>query len=89
MSITIAERFRKAFNGRKNIMTPYVIRYGSREGRFYEFSSGEGFKRETIYAVTVLDPKGRPDHPASCCFGDDRNAAEAYIKSGFAEGLRP
>jgi len=54
----IARIFHATFNGQKNMMTPNLITYGSVPGYVYEISSGEGFRRETIYGVTILTKRG-------------------------------
>jgi hypothetical protein len=55
MTDSIARYFIDAYKGARNFMTPDLISYG-KSGRFvYELSQGEGFSREPIYGVTVLE----------------------------------
>ena len=50
----IARVFTKFFNGQTNIMTPDVLRYGSKRQYVYEVSQGRGIFGEIIFGLTVL-----------------------------------
>jgi len=72
--------FKIAYNGNPNIMTPDVIKYGSRGNFVYELSVGEGFDRDNVYGVTVLDRiNGEKRHDLSKCFGTE-DKAYTYIQ---------
>lgn len=67
----IASRFEEVFQGKKNFITPKVLRYGRRGKYFYEISEGESplERRKKIYGVTVITSKGEHVHDLSQCFG--------------------
>lgn len=52
------EVFQELFEGRKNIMTPDIIRYGWRNHLAYELSEGTDMDNNAIFGVTVIDTSG-------------------------------
>lgn len=80
----IAKIFNKAYNGQRNFLTTYIVTYGSVPGFIYEISSGKGFKRETIYGVTILTERGeRTEHNEGgfTSLADAKYYAEHFYKS--------
>lgn len=73
--------FKQAFNGRPNILTPNVIRYGRRNGLLYELSWGSGIlTEEKIFGVTFLGPNGERTKLSQGGFTSEE-AADRYIFS--------
>jgi hypothetical protein len=72
-----------------NFMTPDILRYGRSDEhgkgaagrvRFYELSTGRGFKGEPIFGVTVRDSDGNRFDPDLSKMFFSRRAAEDYIE---------
>lgn len=55
----IKQLFKEVFNGNKNIITPNVLKYGTRGLFAFEISYGDGFDGETIYGVTLINKETR------------------------------
>lgn len=78
----IARVFREKFNGRKNVLTPDVIRYGKRGPYIYELSSGERMDGGRMYGVTVIELGVGLRHDLCRSFRQ-REIAEAFIRCYF------
>lgn len=52
---SIRDLFFYVFKGNKNIMTPDVLNYGSRGNYAYELATGNGFRGDEIFGVTIID----------------------------------
>lgn len=74
--------FNRTFNGKKNFMTPRVLRFFKRGNLLVELSTGSGLlSPDPIYGVTVLTLDGqRPKLDPSKMFFDLTEAKE-YITS--------
>lgn len=76
----VKEKFRIAFNGNKNFMTPDVIEHGIIKEYYYELSKGLGFYGGDIFGVTIIDHQYKNQTEMSKCF-DTLRKARKYITS--------
>lgn len=84
--------FMTTYKSKPNPLTPNILGYGTCGNLCWEISSGEGIRQspsgepETLFGVTVLEDKGRPEGQKR---GDlnrafpTREAAFSYIRDGF------
>lgn len=75
----IRRKFRIAYRGAPNFMTPDVIRFGQKRDKLYELSTGKGIGGTPIWGVTVISVYGHKLHDLSECFST-RLDAERYIQ---------
>lgn len=81
---TARQMIRQEYGDGKNFMTPTVIKVGKRGPcRAWELSTGTGFRRETIYGVSVVDWDNLTDETTRRtdlgeCF-QSLSSAESYI----------
>jgi len=80
---TAREMIIKAFSGKKNFVTPHVIRYGKiNRNVSYELSSGRGLYNADLYGVTVVSERNnviKKEYDISKSFYS-LSEAEDYIK---------
>ena len=66
--------FKRAYNGKPNIMTPTVLDYGKRGDHLFEISTGRGMRGDPIFGVTVLTVRGDRCRDLSDCFSTHAEA---------------
>lgn len=74
----IAAKFRRAYKGQNNFMTPKVLEYGEAGDFLYEISEGRGIVSDMLYGVTVLTAQGEKSSLSTCfdTFGHAKGFAE-------------
>jgi len=73
-------KFRVAYNGQPNFMTPEVLDYGKRGEHLFEISTGKGLGSGALYGVTVITVGGEKCFELSKCFNSIEDA-RAYTKT--------